>query len=174
MAGKRCPGTDWLPVNRYHCIFGFVDSSKGPHLGSKPQVSSLRETICTKGKKRGRKWRRRRRRRRNWESGSYCILKNGNCPPGFESGFIQIKEYNSSIMTSTIRKTMAKHCADFSIRNDYCCRQDDSALKPITLPTASPFILLMSNLYESCQQTLFIIFLLEGMIYKPLSINLSL
>ncbi|XP_052079721.1 uncharacterized protein LOC127717902 [Mytilus californianus] len=85
----------------------------------------------------------------SWPMGSYCILKSGDCPSGFSSGYITWDDEDVTNSNSAVGAL-----PDGEFTNDlttifYCCRNDSSTTSPMVLPTAAPFVLLKKG--ATCQ-----------------------
>lgn len=83
-----------------------------------------------------------------WQKGTYCLLKYGNCPTGFSSGYIYWDDEDLNNDNSK-GGTLPDGTYDKNTKIYYCCRHDASHQIPIFLPTDRPFILLRYG--NSCQ-----------------------
>lgn len=76
----------------------------------------------------------------NWPKGSYCINKKGECPAGFQNGWL-LWDYEDG--NTKANQTGAVPDSNFSthLTMYYCCRDDGSPEDEISLPTNHPFYL---------------------------------
>ena len=83
-------------------------------------------------------------------SGSYCIFKKGNCPKGFQEGYVFWDDENNKNIN---RKggTLPDGVYNRDTLIYYCCRGDGDKLNPVPLPVISPFYLKAFNTSE-CQR----------------------
>ena len=89
-----------------------------------------------------------------WPKGKYCILRyRGNCPSGFQSGFIYWDDENHRNRNSHT-EPMPYGNYYHNTRIYFCCRNDGSTTTPIILPANRPFILMPTNRGRECQAVL--------------------
>ncbi|XP_048244770.1 uncharacterized protein LOC124121271 [Haliotis rufescens] len=98
-----------------------------------------------------------------WGPGRYCILKKGDCPTGFESGYVK---YDNLAGTATNASgSLPDGVYDADTRFDFCCRDDGFPIVPLKLPNTEPFILFLHNgEAETCQEV-------DGMLAFPEFLN---
>ncbi|XP_078571562.1 uncharacterized protein LOC144859147 [Branchiostoma floridae x Branchiostoma japonicum] len=85
----------------------------------------------------------------DWPSGNYCIFKKGNCPGGFQSGWLFWDDEDDDNKNSVGGELPdGNYDRDTMIR--YCCRSDGNVDTPIVLPNRKPFYLFRFK--GGCQQ----------------------
>ncbi|XP_052220881.1 uncharacterized protein LOC127837669 [Dreissena polymorpha] len=84
----------------------------------------------------------------NWPSGTYCILKQGSCPPGFQIGYLYWDDDDDSNKNGA-GGTLPDGSYTENTGIYYCCRNDGSPYSSITLPTDRPFVLVRYG--DTCQ-----------------------
>ncbi|RUS79774.1 hypothetical protein EGW08_012458 [Elysia chlorotica] len=72
-----------------------------------------------------------------WPKGRYCIHKKGNCPVGFNSGYIHFLTERSGNLDAVGGNTPEQSTR----RMYFCCMTTGDPTTPIELPTAHPFYL---------------------------------
>ena len=83
-------------------------------------------------------------------SGQYCIFKKGDCPKGFQEGYVFWDDENVENMNEK-GGTLPDGVYDRDTLVHYCCRTDGDKLTSVTLPLTSPFYLKPFNSSE-CQR----------------------
>ena len=83
-------------------------------------------------------------------SGQYCIFKKGNCPKGFQEGYIFWDDENNKNINKK-GGTLPDGVYDRDTLIYYCCSVDGDKLRPVPLPVISPFYLKPFNTSE-CQR----------------------
>ncbi|KAK6174005.1 hypothetical protein SNE40_017361 [Patella caerulea] len=76
----------------------------------------------------------------DWPAGDYCILKYGNCPGGFSSGYIYWDDSNFHNKDHS-SGSLPNGQYGRDTRVDFCCRDDSLPTHHIFLPTEKPFVL---------------------------------
>ena len=85
-----------------------------------------------------------------WPKGSYCILKKGDCPAGFNTGTVEWDDEddgNANYFSGVLPD------GSYGKRNTiihFCCRSDQNPRIPIILPTDQPFYLYRQS-RDGCQ-----------------------
>ena len=89
-----------------------------------------------------------------WPIGTYCIVRYGSCPSGFEEGGVfwddedgSDEDHNKNYVYGSVPYMDVGH----NTKLYYCCRDDGSLSTPISLPTGTPFYLLQKS-SAGCQR----------------------
>ena len=85
-----------------------------------------------------------------WPKGNYCIARRGgNCPSGFKTGSIYWDDEDDGNANS-FEAPLPDGTYNTNTLVEFCCRNDESAVKEIILPPTKPFILYRHN--RICQR----------------------
>ena len=88
---------------------------------------------------------------KQWPKGSYCIVKSGSCPGGFEEGSIFWDDQDDDNRNTCGGEGLPDGSFGTDTQIDYCCRNDGSPKKGISLPYITPFYLMRQS-SSGCQK----------------------
>ncbi|XP_035688654.1 uncharacterized protein LOC118424220 [Branchiostoma floridae] len=142
-----CPiaaGARWRTGFRYHDTEDNDSNNKwipGIHFDGNLCKNNMKQKFCMKTKNEEGDG--------DWPSGNYCIFKKGNCPGGFQSGWLFWDDEDDDNKNSVGGELPdGNYDRDTMIR--YCCRSDGNVDTPIVLPNRKPFYLFRFK--GGCQQ----------------------
>ncbi|XP_071078434.1 uncharacterized protein [Haliotis cracherodii] len=153
-ATEGCPGDVFLGGFVHHTSDGGSTQSATVHVKGEFTSSSSKYHFCVKNSSTSAD-----ADTAEWGPGRYCILKKGDCPTGFESGYV--KYDNLAGTTTTTSGSLPDGVYDADTRLDFCCRDDGFPIVPLKLPNTKPFILFRhKGESDSCQEV-------DGMLANP-------
>ncbi|XP_067669831.1 uncharacterized protein [Haliotis asinina] len=141
-----CPGDEFKEGSVQHTSDGSSTQSDTVHMKGEFTANSFKYDFCVKESS----------TTTNadtalWGPGRYCILKKGDCPTGFESGYIKFD--NLAGTTTTTSGAVPDGVYDADTQFDFCCRDDGFHEVPLKLPNTKPFILFRHDKNSgSCQE----------------------
>ncbi|XP_046556763.1 uncharacterized protein LOC124265986 [Haliotis rubra] len=141
-----CPGDVFLEGSVQHTSDGGSTQSDIVHVKGEFTASSFKYHFCVKDTSTSTD-----ADTAEWGPGRYCILKKGDCPTGFESGYIKFD--NLAETTTTTSGSVPDGVYDADTQFDFCCRDDGYPIVPLKLPNTKPFILFRHNgESDACQE----------------------
>ncbi|XP_048242800.1 uncharacterized protein LOC124119955 [Haliotis rufescens] len=153
-ATEGCPGDVFLDGYVQHTSDGGSTQSATVHVKGAFTPSSSKYHFCVKNSSTSDD-----ADTAEWGPGRYCIHKKGDCPTGFESGYV--KYDNLAGTTTTTSGSLPDGVYDADTRLDFCCRDDGYPIVPLKLPNTKPFILFRhKGEADSCQEV-------DGMLANP-------
>ncbi|XP_046557837.1 uncharacterized protein LOC124267050 isoform X1 [Haliotis rubra] len=149
-----CPGDVFLEGSVQHTSDGRSTQSDIVHVKGEFTASSFKYHFCVKDSSTSTD-----ADTAEWGPGRYCILKKGDCPTGFESGYV--KYDNLAETTTTTSGSVPDGVYDADTQFDFCCRDDGYPKEPLNLPNTKPLILFRHNGKSDACQTV------DGMLAYP-------
>ncbi|XP_067668411.1 uncharacterized protein [Haliotis asinina] len=149
-----CPGDEFQEGSVQHTSDGRSTQSDIVHMKGEFTGSSSKYDFCVKDSSTSTD-----ADTADWGPGRYCILKKGDCPTGFESGYVKFD--NLAGTTTTTSGAVPDGVYDADTQFDFCCRDEGYPKVPLKLPNTKPFILFRHNgKSDSCQKV-------DGMLAYP-------